>query len=152
MSKIKKVRKIKPKIKEIPKEISELEEEINENEEKTFVKFLKGNTNSDSTLEQTENSSENLTRIRHPAKNEEDEINFRPTYTTGENPYETQKYESNNQENSRGESAFETKTISRTNDFQNEPIRRNTNSQNTEDRNYIGTTNKPKRKSKLDKF
>ncbi len=57
MSKIKKVRKIKPKIKEIPKEISEVEEEINENEEKTFVKFLKGNTNSDSTLEQTENSS-----------------------------------------------------------------------------------------------
>ncbi len=94
MSKVKEIRKIESNIKEIkPEKKEDLEEEIKEKELENFQSFISNKKSfGSSTLEQTEISQEENIRERKVAKEDEDEINFRPSYLGGGNPYKENKY------------------------------------------------------------
>ena len=96
MPKIKEIRKIEPKIKEIKKEKTEdLEEEISEEEQEDFKSFISGRRRIESsTLVQSEIPQNNpQLRERRIAKEDESEINFRPSYTgNAGNPYASKTY------------------------------------------------------------
>jgi len=95
MSKIKEIRKIQPDIKEIKKEKVESlddEVEIEEIDEENVV-FNNGvrRFNKTSTLAANEIPQETV-RERRISKEDEQEVNFRPSYTGGGNPYESKNY------------------------------------------------------------
>ncbi len=94
MVKIKEIRKITSSIKEIKSEKNEtLEEEVEELETEGVVEFgSMRRKNATSTLAQNEAAQESLGRQRLTAKEDDAEMNFRPSYTGGGNPYKDNKY------------------------------------------------------------
>ncbi len=91
--KIKEIKKLGSEIKEIKKEKREdLEEEIQEEDEERFETFVSRRTSkSNPSLEQSEIINE-TPRERRVSKEDESEVNFRPSYTGGGNPYSADKY------------------------------------------------------------
>ncbi|MGV8142123.1 MAG: hypothetical protein ACP5NS_00635 [Candidatus Pacearchaeota archaeon] len=89
---VREIRKLGPEIKEIKQKTEDLEEEIEEEEEARFERFISGRVSTGtSTLTQSEIVN-NSPRERRIAKEDESEINFRPSYTGGGNPYSANKY------------------------------------------------------------
>ncbi|MBS3081820.1 hypothetical protein J4416_02695 [Candidatus Pacearchaeota archaeon] len=85
MSKIKEIRKIEHPIKEIKKDkIESLDDEFEEDDSQHFVNGsrIRGFGKS-STLDTSETSSDPVFRERRVAKEDEEEISFRPSYTGG---------------------------------------------------------------------
>ena len=92
---IKEIRKLGKDIKEIkPVKVENLEEEIYEEEDSQFSNFISGKPDRDTspTLEQSEIVN-NDTRERRIPKEDEKEINFRPSYLGGGgNAYQSTQY------------------------------------------------------------
>ena len=94
MPKIKEIKKVESKIKEINSEKKDtLEEEVEEIQEDSSEFFRARRFNATSTLAQSETPQENRTLQRVREKEDEAEVNFRPSYTGGGgNPYSANKY------------------------------------------------------------
>ncbi|MEK6847420.1 MAG: hypothetical protein AABY16_04610 [Nanoarchaeota archaeon] len=94
MAKVKEIKKITSPIKEVKPEKKEtLEEEVEESAPESEAEFrLWRRGNASSTLAQTEAPQETAGRQRITAKEDEAEMNFRPSYTGGGNPYQSNKY------------------------------------------------------------
>ncbi len=94
MPKIVEIRKIGKEIKEIKSEKKEnLEDEIEEEEVEHFAEFISGRKrNFSSTLVQSEISKTPSTRDSRISKEDEEEVNFRPSYKGGGNPYKNNEY------------------------------------------------------------
>src|SRR3989344_2560632 len=94
MVKIKEIKKISSAIKEIKLEKKEtLEEEVEELKSEDSPEFaLMRRRNATSTLAQNEAPQETAGRQRIIAKEDEVEMNFRPSYAGGGNPYKEKKY------------------------------------------------------------
>ncbi len=94
-NKITQIKELPPKIKEIKKDSKgkaiSLEEEISEEDTAEFTRFLRRKGSDSSTLEQGD-LPVRIVRAAPTAKEDEDEINFRPTYTGGPNPYQGKTY------------------------------------------------------------
>src|SRR3989344_3847412 len=97
MSKVKEIKKIESKIKEIKKEkVESLDDEFDEDSESQEMQFISTNglrrLNKTSTLDANEVSQTPEIRERRIAKEDEQEVNFRPSYTGGGNPYQSNSY------------------------------------------------------------
>lgn len=94
MVKIKEIKKITSSIKEVKPEKKEtLEEEVEEVDAENAAEFtLSRRRNASSTLAQNEAPQEISGRQRLVAKEDEAEMNFRPSYIGGGNPYKDNKY------------------------------------------------------------
>lgn len=94
MPKIVEIRKIGKEIKEIkPKKEESLEEEVEEKETENFAEFISGRKrNFSSTLSQSDISGDIQERASRISKEDEEEINFKPSYKGGGNPYKEKKY------------------------------------------------------------
>lgn len=94
MPKIVEIKKLGKDIKEIkPEKKEDLEEEIEENEVEKFSEFISGRRrNFSSTLAQSEIVQDSEVRQSRVSKEDQEEINFRPTYKGGGNPYKSNNY------------------------------------------------------------
>ncbi len=95
MPKIKEIKKFGPKIKEIKKEVKamDLEEEISEGDTENFAQFIGGRRfNAGHTLDQDEAPQQRVAGFAPIAKEDEDEMHFRPNYVGGGNPYQDKSY------------------------------------------------------------
>jgi hypothetical protein len=94
MPKIVEIKKITKEIKEVkPEKKEDLEEEIEGEELENFAEFISGRRrNFSSTLAQSEISSNPEVRTSRVAKEDEEEVNFRPSYKGGGNPYKSNNY------------------------------------------------------------
>jgi len=96
MPKVKEIRKIENPVKEIKKEkVESLDDEFDEDvENEDFVNGFNGvrRFNKTSTLNASETPQDSAPRARRVSEEDEKEINFRPSYTGGGNPYKDNKY------------------------------------------------------------
>lgn len=98
MPQVKEIRKLGSEIKEVPKEkkVESIDDEFDDEEEidnSGNFSFSSRRTNKTSTLETTEAKQDTFedrqTRI---SKEDREEVNFRPSYTGGGNPYKSNAY------------------------------------------------------------
>lgn len=97
MPTIKEVRKLGTEIKEVPKEkkVESIDDEFDEEDEVENVNFSFSSRrmNKTSTLESTEGKQDTFEdRQDRMAKEDRQEVNFRPLYTGGGNPYKSNAY------------------------------------------------------------
>ncbi len=97
MPQIKEIRKLGIEIKEVPKEkkVESIDDEFEEEEvdNSPNFSFSSRRTNKTSTLEATESRQDTFeNRQERISKEDRNEINFRPSYTGGGNPYKSNAY------------------------------------------------------------
>lgn len=95
MVKVKEIRKIEPDIKEIEKRVESIDDEFEEDEEieHSPVSFSTRRPTKTSTLDATESRQETFEeRQGRISKEDREEINFRPSYLSGGNPYKSNAY------------------------------------------------------------
>lgn len=95
MAKIKEIRKLGPNIKEVKNEKKEsLEITVAEAAAEGAAQAIRRHLNSpqSTTLAQTETAQPTAIRERRIAKEDQTEINFRPSYTGGGSPYQANAY------------------------------------------------------------
>lgn len=97
MPQIKEIRKLGNEIKEVPKEkkVDSIDDEFDEDAEidNSGPSFSSRRTNKTSTLEATESRQDTFEDRQARMSNEDKaEVNFRPSYTGGENPYKSNAY------------------------------------------------------------
>ena len=96
MPKVKEIRKIENPIKEIKKEkVESIDDEFDEDvEDGEFTEGFNGvrRFNKTATLDASETPQDSAPRARRVSEEDEKEINFRPSYVGGGNPYKDNKY------------------------------------------------------------
>ena len=96
MPKVKEIRKIESSVKEIKKEkVESLDDEFDDGDfeiDMPFQNNVVGRLGKSPTLNTSEVPQDNASRVRKVAKEDEQEISFRPSYAGGESPYKSKSY------------------------------------------------------------
>jgi hypothetical protein len=137
---IKEIRKIESNIKEVKVEKKKVESIDDEFEEEEHIKqFSFKRSNKTSTLDATEVAQERVEeRQNRVSKEDREEINFRPNYLGGANPYQGNSYTPVGQSETQGRAkGFEENQFGRERE---NGLNQNRNG-NTQERNYLNENN-----------